>query len=385
VNRFLVERLQPFGTTIFAEMSALAVQTGAINLGQGFPDTDGPDVVKQAAVDAILAGHNQYPPGIGIPELRHAIVAHQKRFYGLDFDADSEILVTAGATEAIAAALIALCGPGDEVVTFEPYYDSYAACIAMAGATRRVVTLRTPDYGFDPDELRRAITAHTKVILLNSPHNPTGKVFTSGELALIAELAQERDLLVVTDEVYEHLVYEGEHVPIATLPGMRERTVTIGSGGKTFSFTGWKVGWVCASPELLVAVKTAKQFLTYVSSGPFQYAIAVGLALPDAYFTEFRREMLDKRDRLCAGLADAGFDVLRPQGTYFATVDIRSFGETDGLAFCRSLPQRCGVVAVPSVVFYDDTEAGAPLVRFACCKRTEVLDEACTRLKSLAK
>ena len=385
MNPYLVERLRPFGTTIFAEMSALAVETGAINLGQGFPDTDGPEVVKQAAIDAIDAGHNQYPPGIGIPELRRAIRAHQQRFYGLDFDADTEILVTAGATEAIAAALLALCGPGDEVVTFEPYYDSYAACIAMSGATRRVVTLRAPDYSFDPDELRAAVTPQTKLILLNTPHNPTGKVFSRAELTTIAELAQERDLLVVTDEVYEHLVYEGEHVPMATLPGMRERTVTIGSGGKTFSFTGWKVGWVCATPELVGAVKTAKQFLTYVSSGPFQYAIAVGLELPDAYFTGFRAEMLDKRDRLCAGLADAGFDVLRPQGTYFATVDIRSFGETNGLAFCRSLPHRCGVVAVPSVVFYDDVAAGAPLVRFACCKRTEVLDEACTRLKGLAK
>jgi N-succinyldiaminopimelate aminotransferase len=385
VNPYLVERLQPFGTTIFAEMSALAVETGAINLGQGFPDTDGPDLVKQAAVDAIRAGHNQYPPGIGIAELRAAIRAHQKRFYRLEYDADSEILVTAGATEAIAASMLALCEPGDEVVTFEPYYDSYAASIAMAGATRRVVTLRTPDYSFDPQELRAAITTRTKLILLNSPHNPTGKVFSRTELALVAELAQEHDLLVVTDEVYEHLVYEGEHVPIATLPGMRDRTITIGSGGKSFSFTGWKVGWACAPPDLVVAVKTAKQFLTYVSSGPFQYAIAVGLQLPDSYFDEFRNEMLDKRDRLCAGLADAGFDVLRPQGTYFVTVDIRSLGETDGLAFCRSLPHRCGVVAVPSVVFYDDVAAGAPLVRFACCKRTEVLDEACTRLKSLAK
>jgi N-succinyldiaminopimelate aminotransferase len=385
VNPFLVERLQPFGTTIFAEMSALAVETGAINLGQGFPDTDGPEVVKEAAIAAIRAGHNQYPPGIGIPELRAAIRAHQQRFYGLDYDADSEILVTAGATEAVAAALIALCGPRDEVVMFEPYYDSYAACVAMAGATRRVVTLRTPDYAFDPDELRAAITPRTKVILLNSPHNPTGKVFSGAELALVAELAQEHDLLVVTDEVYEHLVYDGEHVPLATLPGMRDRTITISSGGKTFSFTGWKVGWVCALPELVIAVKTAKQFLTYVSSGPFQYAIAVGLQLPDTYYREFRNEMLDKRDRLCTGLADAGFDVLRPQGTYFATVDIRSLGHDDGLAFCRSLPHRCGVVAVPSVVFYDDVVAGAPLVRFACCKQTEVLDEACTRLKSLAE
>ena len=294
-NPYLVERLRPFGTTIFAEMSALAVATGSINLGQGFPDTDGPDVVRQAAIDAINEGRgNQYPPGIGVPELRHAISAHQQHWYDLAFDPDTEVLVTAGATEAIAAALLALCEPGDEVVTFEPYYDSYAACIAMAGATRKVVTLRPPDYAFAIDELRAAITPRTKLLLLNSPHNPTGKVFSLEELQLIAELAQEHDLLVVTDEVYEHLVFEGSHVPIATLPGMRERTITISSGGKTFSFTGWKVGWVCATPELTTAVKTAKQFLTYVNAGPFQYAIAAGLDLPDAYFHELAADLRDE-------------------------------------------------------------------------------------------
>jgi len=383
VNPHLVERLAPFGTTIFAEMSALAVATGALNLGQGFPDTDGPDVVKKAALDAIAGGHNQYPPGIGIPELRRAVRGHQQRFYGLDYDADTEVLVTTGATEAVAAALLALCGPGDEVVTFEPYYDSYAACIAMSGAQRRVVTLRPPHYAFDADELRAAITERTKLVLLNSPHNPTGKVFGRDELEMIAALARERDLLVVTDEVYEHLVFEGAHVPIATLPGMRERTVTISSGGKTFSFTGWKVGWVCAPPELVTAVKTAKQFLTYVSGGPFQHAIAVGLQLPDEYFTGLAADLRGKRDRLCAGLDDAGFTVYRPQGTYFVTADITPLGEHDGLAFCRSLPERCGVVAVPSVVFYDNVAAGTSLVRFACCKRLDVLDEACARLKRL--
>jgi N-succinyldiaminopimelate aminotransferase len=364
-------------------MSALAVATGAINLGQGFPDTDGPDEIKQAAIDAIANGHNQYPPGIGIPELRHAISEHQQRFYGPSFDPDTEVLVTTGATEAIAASLLALCERGDEVVTFEPYYDSYAACIAMAGAARHVVTLRTPDYSFDPAELRRAITPRTKVLLLNTPHNPTGKVFTREELTLIAEVAQAHDLIVITDEVYEHLVYEGEHIPIATLPGMRERTVTISSGGKTFSFTGWKVGWVCAPPELVGAVKTAKQFLTYVSGGPFQHAIAHGLRMPDDYFERFCTDMREKRDRLCEGLADAGLEVFRPEGTYFVTTDIRAFGEDDGLAFCRALPARCGVVAVPSVVFYDNTTAGAPLVRWACCKRLDVLDDACARLKKL--
>jgi N-succinyldiaminopimelate aminotransferase len=385
VNPFLSTRLAEFGTTIFAEMSALAVSTGSINLGQGFPDADGPDVVKQAAIDAIAAGHNQYPPGIGVAELRHAIATHQQRFYGLTYDADTEVLVTAGATEAIAASALALCEPGDEVVTFEPYYDSYAACIAMAGAQRRVVTLRAPDFSFDPDELRAAITPRTKLVLLNSPHNPTGKVFSRAELALIADLAVAHNLLVVTDEVYEHLVFDGEHVPMATLPGMRDRTVTISSGGKTFSFTGWKVGWCCAAPQLTAAVKTAKQFLTYVNGGPFQYAIAVGLGLGDDYYAEFVAGMLDKRDRLCAGLVRAGFDVFVPQGTYFVTTDIRPFGETDGLAFCRALPERAGVVAVPSVVFYDDKEAGASLVRWACCKQPAVLDEAVARLAKLAR
>jgi len=364
-------------------MSARALETGSINLGQGFPDADGPDVVKQAAIDAIAAGHNQYPPGIGVPELRHAVRDHQRRFYGLEFDADAEVLVTTGATEAIAGALLALCGPGDEVVTFEPYYDSYAACIAMSGAQRRTVLLRPPDYAFDPDELRRAITPRTKVVLLNSPHNPTGKVFARAELELVAALAQEHDLLVVTDEVYEHLVFEGEHIPIATLPGMRDRTVTISSGGKTFSFTGWKVGWACAMPDLVTAVKTAKQFLSYVSGGPFQEAIAVGLRLPDAYFSSLAAGLRAKRDRLCRGLDEAGFTVFRPQGTYFVTTDITALGEDDGMAFCRALPERCGVVAIPSVVFYDDVSAGRSLVRWACCKRADVLDEACARLKDL--
>lgn len=376
--------MRDFGTTIFAEMSALAVATGSINLGQGFPDQDGPDEVKQAALDAIAAGRNQYPPGIGVPELRHAVADHQRRFYGLDVDPDTEVLVTAGATEAIAAAILALCEPGDEVVTFEPYYDSYAACIALAGANRRLVQLRPPDYAFDPDELRAAITPRTRLVLLNSPHNPTGKVFSRDELQLVADLCVEHDLVAVTDEVYEHLVYDGAHVPLATLPGMRDRTVTISSGGKTFSFTGWKIGWVCATPELTAAVKTTKQFLTYVSGGPFQYAIAAGLGLGDGYYESFLADMREKRDRLCAGLSEAGFEVFVPQGTYFVTTDIRPLGEQDGLAFCRSLPERCGVVAVPNVVFYDDKVAGGPLVRWACCKRPEVLDEAVTRLKALA-
>lgn len=378
----LNRRLDGFGTTIFAEMSALAVKTGAINLGQGFPDTDGPEAVREAAVRALRDGRgNQYPPGPGVPELRTAIADHQQRFYDLTLDPDTEVLVTAGATEAIAATMLALLEPGDEVIAFEPYYDSYAACISMAGATRVPLTLRAPDFRPDLDALRDAVTDRTRLLLLNSPHNPTGMVLTREELTAIAELAVERDLIVVTDEVYEHLVFEGEHIPLISLPGMRDRTVSISSAGKTFSFTGWKVGWVTASAPLVTAIRTAKQFLTYVSSGPFQYAIAEALRLPDDYFTGFREDLGAKRDILADGLTAAGFEVFRPQGTYFITTDIAALGEKDGLAFCRSLPERCGVVAVPNAVFYDNQEAGRSQVRFAFCKRKDVLREAAARLQ----
>ncbi|MFI9626944.1 pyridoxal phosphate-dependent aminotransferase [Streptomyces sp. NPDC052042] len=385
----LNRRLAGFGTTIFAEMSALAVRTGSINLGQGFPDTDGPEEIREAAVRALRAGHgNQYPPGPGIPELRTAIADHQRRRYGLALDPDTEVLVTAGATEAIAAALLALLEPGDEVIALEPYYDSYAACIAMAGGVRVPVTLH-PDpaagtYRLDLDELRAAITPRTRLILLNTPHNPTGTVLTREELGAIAALACERDLLVVTDEVYEHLVFEGEHLPLAAFPGMRERTVTISSAGKTFSFTGWKVGWAMASAPLITAVRTAKQYLTYVNAGPFQYAIAEALRLPDAYFDGFRTDLRRKRDLLTDGLRAAGFEVYQPQGTYFVTTDITPFGEKDAYAFCRALPERCGVVAIPNSVFYDDPGAGRSQVRFTFCKKDDVLHEAVGRLQRLA-
>jgi N-succinyldiaminopimelate aminotransferase len=385
----LNRRLAEFGTTIFAEMSALAQSTGAINLGQGFPDTDGPEAVREAAVRALRDGRgNQYPPGPGVPELRTAVAAHQLRRYGLSYDPDTEVLVTAGATEAIAASLLALLEPGDEVVALEPYYDSYAASIAMAGGRRVPVTLRPHDGAFrlDLDELRAAVTDRTRLLLLNTPHNPTGTVLTRAELAAVAELAVERNLLVVTDEVYEHLVFDdAEHIPLATFPGMRERTVTIGSAGKTYSFTGWKVGWVTAAPELVSAVRSAKQFLTYVASGPFQYAVAEALALPDSYLDDFRRDMLARRDILAEGLTAAGFDVFRPAGTYFITTDISPLGEKDGFAFCRSLPERAGVVAIPNAVFYDDRAAGAPYVRFAFCKREDVLHEAADRLRRLSR
>jgi len=387
LNRPLLNRrLDGLGTTIFAEMSARAVATGSINLGQGFPDRDGPPVVAQAAADAILAGRgNQYPPGPGIPELRQAIAAHDERFWGLRYDPADEVLVTAGATEAIAATMLALVEPGDEVIAFEPYYDSYAANIAMAGGVRVPVTLRPPGFRPDPDELARAVTERTRLILLNTPHNPTGSVFTRDELAAIANLAVERNLLVVSDEVYEHLVFEGEHLPIAGFPGMRERTVSVSSAGKTFSFTGWKIGWIKAAPELVTAVKTAKQFLTYVSGGPFQYAVAEALALPDEYYARLRDDLRAQRDGFLPGLRDIGFEVYEPQGTYFVTTDIRGLGEQDGMEFCRTLPERAGVVAIPSAVFYDHKELARSHVSFAFCKRPEVLAEALARLSRLTR
>jgi N-succinyldiaminopimelate aminotransferase len=380
---FIKPQLREFGETIFAEMSALAAATGAINLGQGFPDTDGPSEISELAISAIRNGHNQYPPGLGIQELRQAISAHQKRFYDLDFDFETEVLVTAGATEGIAASLLAICESGDEIITFEPYYDSYAASIALSGATRRVVTLRTPNYSFDPDELRNAVNVNTKAILVNSPHNPTGKVFDMEELSLISEICQEHDLIAICDEVYEHLVFEGSHTPLISFPGMRDRTIQISSAGKTFSFTGWKIGWVCAQPALINTVRTAKQFLTYVNGAPFQHAIASALELPDTYFSDFLVDMTKKRNCLTTGLKEAGFNVFSPAGTFFVTADIRPFGISDGRQFCLDLPDACGVVAVPNVVFYDNKEEGEHLVRFAFCKRLEVLESAVSRLTTL--
>jgi N-succinyldiaminopimelate aminotransferase len=366
-------------------MSALAVRTGAINLGQGFPDTDGPAEVAEAAVAAIRSGHNQYPPGLGIPELRVAISVHQDRFYGVRPDPETEVLVTAGATEAITAAVLALCEPGDEVITFEPYYDSYAAAIAFAAAQRRVVPLHAPTWHFDVDRLAAAVNPRTRLLLLNSPNNPTGKVFSPDELAAIARVCVDADLLAVTDEVYEHLVFEGTHRPLSTYPGMAERTVTISSAGKTFSFTGWKIGWACGPAPLIAAVRTAKQFLTYVNGAPFQPAVAVGLGLPDAYFVQAAAALRARRDQLCDGLEAIGFDVIRPAAGYFAITDVRSLGVDDGARFCRELPERAGVAAVPASAFYDDVQAGGSLVRFAYCKRPEVLADALDRLAVLKK
>ena len=380
---YIKDSMREFGETIFAEMSALAVKTGAINLGQGFPDTDGPREIAELAVTAIRDGHNQYPPGLGIKKLRDAISHHQMRFYGLEFDSETEVLVTAGATEAIAASLLAICEQGDEIITFEPYYDSYAASIALAGGVRRVITLNTPDYSFSIDDLEKLITAKTKAILLNSPHNPTGKVFTHNELTQIANLCIEHDLVAICDEVYEHLVFEGQHIPLIQYPGMRDRTIQISSAGKTFSFTGWKIGWVCAQPALLDTVRTAKQFLTYVNGAPFQHAIAEALNLPDHYFDNLLEDMKVKRDCLSQGLEKAGLTTFTPQGTYFVTADIENFGYEDGKQFCLDLPVQCGVVAVPNVVFYDNKDLGSTLIRFAFCKRLDVLEEAVERLQTL--
>ncbi|HEX2298021.1 MAG TPA: pyridoxal phosphate-dependent aminotransferase [Pseudonocardiaceae bacterium] len=379
----LVPRLQPFTSTIFAEMTALAVRTGAVNLGQGFPDTDGPAGMLEVARSAISAGVNQYPPGAGIPELRAAVAEHRAGRYGLRHDPDTEVLVTVGATEAISAALLALVQPGDEVLLIEPYYDSYAAAVALAGASRRTVALVADGDGFalDLDAVAQAITPATRALLLNSPHNPTGTVFTRAELTALAELAARHDLLVITDEVYEHLVFDGaEHVPIATLPEMAQRTLSVSSSGKTFSVTGWKIGWVCGPAPLVAAVRAAKQFLTFVGGAPFQPAVAHALRAELGWVDKHRVALQDKQHRLARGLRAAGFGVRRSEGTYFVCADIRPLGYCDGIEFCTRLPVRAGVVAVPVQVFVDDPAPWRHVVRFAFCKRDEVLDDAVSRL-----
>ena len=380
---YLTSRLQGFGTSVFAEVTTLAQRYDAVNLGQGFPDFDGPESLKEAAIRAIRDGHNQYCRMIGQPELNRAVADHQRRFYDLDFDPDLEITVTNGATEAIFATCQALLEVGDEVVIFEPFYDSYRPSIAMAGAVERAVTLRAPDFRYAPEDLEAAINPKTRAILLNTPHNPTGKVFTRSELEHMAELCRRFDLLMITDEVYEHLVFEGEHLSIAALPGMRERTITISSTGKTFSMTGWKIGYACAPEPLSVAVRTAHQFITYCNSAPFQLAMAEALAASDEFYTQLLAEYRVRRDRLCRGLEDIGFDVRPPAGTYFVLADIRPLGYDDDVEFCRMLPEKVGVAALPPTSFYTHKEEGRHLVRFAFCKTLPVLDDAIRRLRGL--
>ena len=377
----LAHRLDGIPPTIFSQMSALAVRTGSVNLGQGFPDVDGPPEVVARAVRALQEGANQYAPGIGVPALRQAIARHQQRHYGIELDPDTQVVVTTGCTEAVAAALLGLVDPGDEVVVLEPYYDSYVAMIQMAGGVRRPVTLRAPGFRLDPDELRAAVTARTRFVLLNSPHNPTGSVLTRDELQAVADVAIEHDLVVITDEVYEHLVFDDHtHLPIATLPGMAERTLTLSSAGKSYSFTGWKVGWATGPADLVGAVLAAKQWLTFTSGSPLQPAVAVALDEHPDFPARLAADLQGRRDLLCAGLADAGLRVQVPEGTYFATTDVAELGWEDGLAFCRALPERAGVVAIPAQVFYDDLEAGRHLVRWAFCKQPEVIADGLRRL-----
>ena len=376
--------MQPFGTTVFAEMTQRALQFDAVDLGQGFPDTDGAAELKEIAAEGLRGGLNQYAPARGLPVLREAVAEHQERFYGIPLDPDRQVLVTVGATEAIAASLMALVEPGDEVVMVEPYYDSYAACVALAGGVRRTVPLRFPDLALDVEALRAAVTDRTRVLLLNTPHNPTGKVFSLDELTAVAEVAREHDLVVLSDEVYEHLVFDGlTHTPIATLPGMAERTLTISSVGKTFSLTGWKTGWVTGPSALVDAVAAVKQFLTFVGVSHVQPAVAHGLRLPEDFFTTFAAQLQGKRDLLVEALSSVGVPVSPCQGTYFVIADFAERGVEDAVDLCRRMPEEVGVVGVPVSVFCDNKEPVASLVRFAFCKKDEVLQEAARRLQTL--
>ncbi|MEO5708438.1 MAG: pyridoxal phosphate-dependent aminotransferase [Nocardioidaceae bacterium] len=382
-SRRMADRLRSIPPTIFSEMSALAVRTGSLNLGQGFPDQDGPPGAVEAAVEALRAGRNQYPPGPGFPELREAVAAHQLRHYGIELDPTSEVVVTAGATEALAAAIFALVNPGDEMVVLEPFYDSYVACIEMAGGVRRPVTLRAPDFRLDVDALAAAVTPRTTTILLNTPHNPTGAVLDRSELEAIARVAIEHDLVVVTDEVYEHLLFDGrQHVPICTLPGMWERTVSISSAGKTFSFTGWKVGWVTGPAELVSTVMAAKQWLTFSNAAPLQPAVAHALGHEAHFYDALAQDLQAKRDLLVDGLRTLDLEVFSPEATYFVMTDVRAYGHADAMAFCLALPDKAGVVAIPAQVFYDDQDEGRHLVRWAFCKETSVVEEGVRRLTS---
>ncbi len=376
----LTRRMAGIGTSIFADMTALAVRHGAVNLGQGFPDFDGPEFVREAAVAAIRAGHNQYARPWGLPELVRAVARHRERFYDLRFDAEDEVTVFAGATEALFATLQALFEPGDEAILFEPYYDSYRPALALAQARVKTVVLQPPRFEFDPSDLERAIGPNTRAIVLNTPHNPTGKVFTRGELEIVADICRRHDLLAITDEVYEHLTFGMEHVPLASLAGMRDRTVMISSAGKTFGLTGWKIGYACAAAPLTRAIRMVHQFVTYTNGTPFQHAVAAGLESSREYFDRFAEDYRHRRDRLCAGLHEAGFRVKVPEGTYFVVADIRPLGYEDDLSFCRELPARAGVAAIPVSAFCAPDTPIRNYVRFAFCKTDRTLDEGIRRL-----
>ena len=387
----VAQRLAPFGTTVFAEVSRLALLHDAVNLGQGFPDFDGPDAIKRAAADALFSHPNQYPPTNGIPALAAAIALHWETHTGSTIDPRAQVTVTSGCTEAIAASLLGLLNPGDEIVLFEPYYDSYRACVALAGATPRFVTLRWPDFSFDPRELAAAFTQRTRAILVNTPHNPTGKRFSREELGLVAELCQRHGVTAITDEVYEHLVYDTapgrEHVRLATLPGMAERTITLSSLGKTFSLTGWKIGWAIACPDLSRAVRAAHQFLTFTVAVPLQHAAATALESPPSYYERLREDFRGRRDLLCDALESIGFTIARPDAGYFVMADHTPFAPSnttpDDVAFCTRLIESAGVAAIPPTAFYEHTSEGRHLVRFAFCKKRETLESAITRLGSL--
>lgn len=381
----LSRKLEGFGTTIFSEMTRLAVEHRAINLAQGFPDFDGPEFAKEAAIAAIRNGHGQYARVTGIPELHRKLSEKYLRDYGLAYAADTEITVTSGATEAIFAAIQGTCDPGDEVILFEPFYDSYRASVSMAGATARFVTLHSPDWSFGRKELDAAFTPKTRAILVNSPHNPTGKVFSRDELSEIARLCAERDVLCITDEVYEHLVYEGAHIPIATLPGMRERTITISSFGKTFSLTGWKIGWAAAPPALSACVRAAHQFITFATATPLQHAAATALDAPPDYYPSLRESYRRKRDFLASALSRLGFQVSPCHGTYFLCAGFSKFGFDDNVAFCRHLTEQVGVAALPPTSFYGKSDEGRRYARFAFCKKDETLQEAVSRLEKLER
>ncbi len=381
----VASRLAPFGSTIFTEMSRLAQKTGAINLGQGFPNFDGPDFVKEAAIEAIRAGHGQYARMFGVPELNRTIARRFEADTGLAVDPDGEVTVTSGCTEALASSFLGLVEPGREVVLFEPYFDSYPACVAMAGAVPRFVTLRPPDFAVDPRELAAAVTPRTRAILVNTPHNPTGHVFSRGELELIADVCRRHDLIAITDEVYERLVFEGQHIRLATLDGMRPRTVTLSSLGKTFSLTGWKIGWAVAPPELTRGVRAAHQFVTFATATPLQHGAAAALQAPASYYEAFLAQYRRRRDLLVDGLSDVGFEVYPPQGTYFVLADHTRFGFADDVVFCRHLAENVGVAAIPPSAFYHDPADGRKLVRFAFCKTEDLLQEAVTRLAALRR